>query len=126
MVNEIISGKLTEKDLCKCGYAGAKVIFHMMRAKQVAPWDMSFDQELSIVHNEIENMERTCKISAGIAKSSVVKLRGMIETVPPEEKERKYDEEIANLRDHIFDSLYNCSPKERYIRRKHSEMIQVH
>ena len=116
---------IIEKDLCKCGYAGAKAIFHMMRAKQVAPWDESFDQELSTIHNEIENIERFCKISAERAKNTVTKLRSMIETVPTEEKERKYDIEIANLRDFIFDALYNCSPKESYIRKTHVKRIQV-
>ena len=116
---------MTEKDLCKCGYAGAKATFHMMRAKQVAPWDMSFDQELSTVYNEIENIERFCKISAERAKSTVTKLRSMIETVPPEEKEKKYDIEIANLRDYIFDALHSCSPRESYVRKEHVRQIQV-
>jgi hypothetical protein len=116
---------MARKSSCKCGYAGAKAIFHMMRARQVAPYDMSFDQELSNVRKEIENIEAMCKISAGRAKNSVTKLRGMIETVPPKEKERKYDEEISNLRDYIFDALYNCSPKETYIRREHVKQIQV-
>ena len=116
---------ITDKESCKCGYHGAKAIFHMMRAKQVAPWDTSFDQELSIVYNEIENIETSCKISAIKAKDTVNRLRTMIDTVPPEEKERKYDIEIANLRDNIFDALHNCSPRESYIRKDHVKRIQV-
>lgn len=123
--NKMSDKILTDKDLCKCGYAGAKATFHMMRAKQVAPWDTSFDQELSTVYNEIENIERFCKISAERAKSTVTKLRNMIETVPPEEKEKRYGIEIANLRDYIFDALQNCSPRESYIRKEHTRKIQV-
>lgn len=116
---------LTEKDLCKCGYAGAKALFHMIRSRQVAPWDKSFDQELSTVYSEIENIERFCKISAERAKGTVTKLRGMIETIPLEEKEKTYDTEFANLRDYIFDALYSCSPRESYIRKEHAKRIQV-
>lgn len=115
----------TDKESCKCGYHSAKAIFHMMRASQVAPWDKSFDQELSTVHSEIENVERSCKISAIKAKDTVNRLRTMIDTVPPEEKERKYGLEISNLRDNIFDALYNCSPKESYMKKEHTRRIQV-
>lgn len=114
-----------DKESCKCGYHGAKAIFHTMRAKRIAPYDTSFDQELSTVHDEIENIERSCKISAIKAKDTVNRLRTMIDTIPPEEKERKYDIEIGNLLDNIFDALHNCSPRESYIRKDHIKRIQV-